>query len=315
MDVETRIKARNILVKYGDVIALDSFSTNIHEGVVGILGPNGAGKTTFIKVLLGLVKPQSGRFMINGQGPTSEFVDIRDTVGFMPENDCLIGSMNAFEMVSYMGGLSGMVKDEAIQRGHEVLDFVGIGEERYRDIGSYSTGMKQRVKLAQAIVHDPEILMLDEPTNGMDPDGRKDMLDLISKIGRYGKTILVSSHLLHEVEQVCDHVKIINQGKLLREGSIKEILIPEEGQYRLKVRGTKESIHDFCKALRKNYELLRVVDERSQVDIVLKGVDKSKNVLESVKKTGVQIRYYRPDILSLEDVFLESFEGGGLYGN
>ncbi len=308
-----RIRAHGIMVRYGKVVALDSFTADIPDGIVGILGPNGAGKTTFIKVLLGLVQPQSGTFTINGS--VSGAFDIRDIVGFMPESECLIGSMNAFEMVSYMGCLSGMPVDEAIQRGHEVLDFVGIGEERYRNIDSYSTGMKQRVKLAQAIVHDPEVLMLDEPTNGMDPEGREEMLKLISRIGRFGKTILVSSHLLHEVEQICEYMIIIAQGKLLKEGDIDDLLSPEAGRYRIKVRGEEEAIKSFYKIIRKTYEPVRVVNEKGQGTMVLKGVKSSKEILQSAEDTGVQIRSYRPDILSLEDVFIETFSGGEMSGD
>ncbi len=307
MKNENRIVVRDIVVRFGRVVALDSFSTSISHGIVGLLGPNGAGKTTFIKVLLGLVEPQNGEFSINGKGNSE---DVRDMVGYMPEDDCLIGGMNAFELVTYMAGLSGMVKDDAIQRSHAVLDFVGIGEERYREVDTYSTGMKQRVKLAQAIVHDPEILMLDEPTNGMDPDGRKDMLELISKIGRTGKTVLVSSHLLHEVEQVCQYVNIMDNGKLIRDGSIKDIVLPDKGVYRLKVRGSKKEINRFYKMLRKHHDILRITDEGAQADIILKDVKGSKYILECVKDSSVQLRYYRPNIHTLEDVFMETFEGG-----
>ncbi len=311
MSEPPRIRAEEILVRYGKIIALDSFTASIPHGIVGILGPNGAGKTTFIKVLLGLVKPERGKFTINGRGA----FDIRDIVGYMPESECLIESMNAFEMVSYMGCLSGMPVEDAIQRGHEVLDFVGIGEERYREIDSYSTGMKQRVKLAQAIVHDPEVLMLDEPTNGMDPEGREEMLELISRIGKFGKTILVSSHLLHEVEQVCEYMIIIDQGKLLKEGDMEKLLSPEAGRYRVKVRGETEAIKRFYKIIRERYKPVQVVNERGQGTIVLKGVDNSEHILRTAREVGVQIRYYRPDILSLEDVFLETFAGGNAHEN
>ncbi len=307
-----KIQARNLLVRYGDVIALDSFTADIPEGVVGILGPNGAGKTTFIKVLLGLTESQRGTYVINTEVPQSE---IHDIIGFMPENECLKGRMNAFEMVSYMGSLSGMSTNHAIQRAHEVLDFVDVGEERYREISSYSTGMKQRVKLAQAIVHDPEILMLDEPTNGMDPDGREEMLDLIEKIGMFGKTILVSSHLLHEVEQVCGYAAIINEGKLLRQGNIKELLQSEDGRYRIKIRGSKDSIDGFVRALKRDHHVESRIDESEQATLVVNGVNDSNELLGLVKSSGVQIRYYRPDILSLEDVFIETFEGGEYIGD
>ena len=310
-----KIQARDLVVRYGDVIALDSFTADIPEGVVGILGPNGAGKTTFIRVLLGLTEPQQGTYIINGEVSPSELHDIKDMIGFMPENECLKGDMNAFEMVSYMGSLSGMPNNDAIQRAHEVLDFVGVGEERYREISSYSTGMKQRVKLAQAIVHDPEILMLDEPTNGMDPEGREEMLELIEKIGMFGKTILVSSHLLHEVEQVCGYAAIINEGKLLRQGNIKELLQPEGGRYRIRVRGSKDSIDRFVRGIKRFHELESRIDEAEQATLVVKGIENSDQLLDMVKDSGVQIRYYRPDLLSLEDVFMETFEGGEHIGD
>ncbi len=315
MNGTPKIQARDLLVRYGDVIALDSFTADIPEGIVGILGPNGAGKTTFIRVLLGLTEPQRGTYTINGDVSPSELHDIKDIIGFMPENECLKGGMNAFEMVSYMGSLSGMSTNDAIQRAHEVLDFVGVGEERYREISSYSTGMKQRVKLAQAIVHDPEILMLDEPTNGMDPEGREEMLDLIEKIGMFGKTILVSSHLLHEVEQVCRYAAIINEGKLLRQGNIEELLRPEGGRYRIKVRGSKDSIDGFVRDLKRDHNVESRIDEGEQATLVVKGVEDSDELLDLVRGSEVQIRYYRPDILSLEDVFIETFEGGEYLGD
>ncbi len=302
------ISARNLLVRYGKITALDSLTVDIPQGVVGVLGPNGAGKTTLIKVLLGLVTPHAGSFSVRGTD------DLRDMVGYMPESHCLMGSMNAFELVSYMGRLSGMPGTEAIQRGHEVLDFVGLDEERYRTIDSYSTGMKQRVKLAQAIVHDPKILMLDEPTNGMDPPGRRDMLRLISRIGMFGKTILVSSHLLHEVEQICQHVMIIDEGKLLREGAMDQILSRDEGRYRLKVRGSPEELDGFSRAVGALYGVVSLFDEKGQTTMVLEGVKGGGEILTAARDTGVQIRYFRPDVLSLEDIFMEVFSGGDVGG-
>ncbi|MCK4757632.1 MAG: ABC transporter ATP-binding protein, partial [Thermoplasmata archaeon] len=154
------ISSKDVTVSFGQILALDNFSVNIPAGIVGLLGPNGAGKSTFIKTLLGLLVPDKGSMTIGGHDTQAELALVRDMIGYMPEHDCLIDNFTAVELVSYMGQISGMVKRDAIPRSHEVLDFVGIGEERYRVISSYSTGMKQRVKLAQAIVHDPKILFL-----------------------------------------------------------------------------------------------------------------------------------------------------------
>ena len=217
---DTTITAKKVCVRFGQVVALSDFSVNIPKGVVGLLGPNGSGKSTFIKTALGLVQSQSGSIRIDGHDPVTEMLTVRDMIGYMPEHNCLIGSKNAVELVSYMAQLSGMTKTDSIQRTHEVLDFVSVGEERYRQISSYSTGMMQRIKLAQAIVHDPPILFLDEPTNGMDPQGREDMLALVKKIGASDKSLLVSSHILHEVEKVSDYAVIIRDGNLIMEGTI-----------------------------------------------------------------------------------------------
>ena len=209
---------------YGGPDIITSCTVDVNKGeIVAILGPNGAGKSTFIKSLLGLVDPKSGFVKVRGLDPRSDFVKVRDLIGYMPEHDCLINDLNAVRLVSYMGQISGVTSASAIQRAHEVLDFVNLGEERYRKIASYSTGMKQRVKLAQALAHDPPLLLLDEPTNGMDPDGREEMLSLISDIGRTGKTVLLSSHVLDEVQQICGYVTIIYQGRLRSEGSIEDL--------------------------------------------------------------------------------------------
>ncbi|MFW6041144.1 MAG: ABC transporter ATP-binding protein [Thermoplasmatota archaeon] len=305
------IEAKNILVKYGNVIALDSFSAEIPSGIVGILGPNGAGKTTLIKVILGLIKPDRGELLFEGVNIQENLSSIRDMVGYMPEDECLIGDMDAFELVSYFGRMSGMLLNDSVKRSHEVLDFVGIEEERYRDIESFSTGMKQRVKLAQAIIHDPQILLLDEPTNGMDPEGKGEMLSLISKIGKSGKTVLVSSHLLHEIEKIAEHVVIIRDGKLIKSGSLNEILRPEEYRFKIKIRGDSDRISKFKEMIDDNYEIIEASDEGGQESIIIRGVKRSGPIFDLINKLELQVRYYRPDILTLENVFIEAFQGGG----
>ncbi|MFO7991331.1 MAG: ABC transporter ATP-binding protein [Thermoplasmata archaeon] len=306
---KSMIKADDIVVRFGDVTALDSFSVDIPSDVVGLLGPNGAGKTTFIKTLLGLVQPERGKIYIKGLRKTGDLRALRDMVGYMPEDECLIEAKNAFELVSFMGRISGMGPSDAVQRGHEVLDFVGIGEERYRKIDSYSTGMKQRVKLAQAIVHDPEILFLDEPTNGMDPEGKEEMLELIKKIGDTGKTIIMCSHLLHEVEQIAEHVVIINRGRLLRAGDMDEILMGKEGILKIKIRGEPDDMSAFVAELKEGYDVLNMVNEGGQLSVVLDGVESSNELFKLAEVSNIQIRSYRPHMLSLEDVFMDAFEG------
>lgn len=309
-DKHVRINAQDLTVRFGPIVALNSFSVGVPEGIVGLLGPNGAGKSTFIKAVLGLVETAEGKISIDGLNPRKETTAVRDMVGYLPEHDCLINSMNTVGLVSYMGQISGMSPKDAMQRTHEVLDFVGIGEERYRTISSYSTGMRQKAKLAQAIVHDPNILFLDEPTNGMDPQGREEMLDLIRKIGASGKTILVSSHILQEVERVSEHVIIINNGLLVKEGPIKALMKGEEGLSRVKVRGPEKKIEEFCAEIRKSFEVISIEDEEGQLSILLRGEKVGKKVFELASLKGIQIRDYGPATLSLEDIFLKAFQGG-----
>jgi ABC-2 type transport system ATP-binding protein len=305
-----RIDAQKLVVRFGTIVALNNFSVGVPKGIVGLLGPNGAGKSTFIKTVLGLVEADEGTIEIDGLDPRKDTTQVRDMVGYLPEHDCLINYMNAVELVSYMGQISGMSSKDAIQRTHEVLDFVGVGEERYRLISSYSTGMKQKVKLAQAIVHDPKILFLDEPTNGMDPQGREEMLELITKIGASGKTILVSSHILQEVEKVSQYVIIINEGILVKEGQIKTLMVGEKNVFKLRVRGSQQEIADFSKELEKIFEVASKEDEAGQQSLVIKGTESGKRIFKLASEAGVQIREFGPATLSLEDIFIKAFKGG-----
>ncbi len=275
-----------------------------------MLGPNGAGKSTFIKAALGLLEPQKGRITIGGLDPREETVLLRDRIGYMPESECLIKNSSAVELVSYMAQLSGLYPEEAIKRSHAILDFVGLKEERYREIETYSTGMRQRVKLAQSIVHDPSVLFLDEPTSGMDPGAKEKMLSLIDNLGDSDKTILICSHLLHEVEQVSDHVMIINEGRLLKSGTMQEVLKEGENRYSIEVKGTPGGVDEFKKDLGEYCEILS--SERSGEKTVLKvdGVCDAKRCFSLAEKHGIQIRSYTPDKASLEDFFIETFDGG-----
>ncbi len=201
----------------GRVTALSDLTVDVEPGVIGLVGANGAGKSTFIKVLLGLLAPTSGSVRVFGLDPTVEPDQVRARVGYMPEHDCLPPDVSAAEFVTHLGRISGLPRTAARERASEALRHVGLYEERYRQIGGYSTGMKQRVKLAQALVHDPDLLLLDEPTNGLDPAGRDAMLALIHRIGtEFGISVVVCSHLLGEVERICDSLIAIEAGHLLR---------------------------------------------------------------------------------------------------
>ena len=201
----------------GRVTALDDLTVAVEPGIIGLVGANGAGKSTFIKIMLGLLAPTSGSVRVFGLDPTVEPDKVRTRVGYMPEHDSLPPDVAAAEFVTHLGRISGLPRTAARERASEALRHVGLYEERYRQIGGYSTGMKQRVKLAQTLVHDPDLLLLDEPTNGLDPAGRDAMLTLIHRIGtEFGISVVVCSHLLGEVERICDSLIAIEGGRLLR---------------------------------------------------------------------------------------------------
>ncbi len=216
------IEAAALTKRYpAGVTALDGLTVTVGPGITGLVGANGAGKSTLIKILLGLLPVTSGRAAVLGHDCASDGEQIRMLTGYMPEHDCLPPDVTATEFVTHLGRMSGLPPTAAKERAAESLRHVGLYEERYRQIGTYSTGMKQRVKLAQALVGDPRLMLLDEPTIGLDPAGRSSMLDLISRIGaEFGISIVVSSHLLGEIEQICDHLVAIDGGRLLRSDSM-----------------------------------------------------------------------------------------------
>jgi ABC-2 type transport system ATP-binding protein len=209
---------------YGSVTALDHLTFEIEPGIVGLVGANGAGKSTLIKILLGLLPATSGSASVLGLNVATDGAQIRQRVGYMPEHDCLPADVSATEFVLHMARMSGLPMSAARERTADTLRHVGLYEERYRSIGGYSTGMKQRVKLAQSLVHDPGMLLLDEPTNGLDPAGRDQMLALLRRIGTdFGIPMLVTSHLLGELEQICDHVVVVDGGRLLRSSATADV--------------------------------------------------------------------------------------------
>ncbi|MFD8543507.1 ABC transporter ATP-binding protein [Streptomyces sp. NPDC059649] len=219
----TVIVTESLSKRYPRVTALDRLSVDIAPGVTGLVGANGAGKSTLIKILLGLAPASEGSARVLGLDVTKDGSAIRERVGYMPEHDCLPPDVSATEFVVHMARMSGLPPTAARERTADTLRHVGLYEERYRPIGGYSTGMKQRVKLAQALVHDPQLVFLDEPTNGLDPAGRDEMLGLIRRVHTdFGISVLVTSHLLGELERTCDHVVVIDGGKLLRSSATDE---------------------------------------------------------------------------------------------
>lgn len=235
------VAARNLVKHYGDVVALDGVSFEIHDGITGILGENGAGKSTAIKIFLGLLEPSSGTAEVLGEDVAAS-ISVRARLGYMPEHDCLPGSVSAAEFLTHMAEVSGLPPSRARTRAADTLRHAGLFEERYRPIAGYSTGMKQRVKLAQALVHDPRMIFLDEPTAGLDPAGREEMLDLVRKTHReFGISILFSSHLMADVERTCDRIVVLQGGTLVQAGEVSGFTTETESVF-LEVDGNHEAV-------------------------------------------------------------------------
>src|SRR4029077_2308067 len=223
---------------YGKVCALNDVTLRIEQGTIGLIGQNGAGKSTLLKILLGLIQPTRGHSSVLGLDIKSQGLELRGRIGFMPESEALVPGMRGVDLVALAGELSGMARKQALRRSHEVLSHLGLEEVRYRRCEEYSVGMKQRLKLAAALVHDPELLLLDEPTAGLDPDGREAMLALLQSLaGRHGKSLVLSTHLLGDVDRVCDQVLIVHRGVVRGAGRIGELRAQYRGRYRLQWRG------------------------------------------------------------------------------
>lgn len=299
------IEFRGLELQYGRIPALRAASGAILPGATGLLGPNGAGKTSLLKAILGFVDPQAGELRAFGRDPAQEPLEVRRRVGYMPEVDCYIPEMTASAFVAFAGELSGMPRNEAISRAHEVLDYVGLGEARYRTLQTFSTGMKQRVKLAQALVHDPELLLLDEPTNGLDPAGRDEMLGLIADIAeRRQMSLVLSSHLLPDVERVCSRVLVLKAGAVVADGAIAELTGPPRTVFDLRFKGDPTALLTDLKDQGCDY---RLGDDGYR--ITLPDGKGPAFLFEAARACSVQIRYLRPGTESLEDVFLRALGG------
>src|SRR2546422_469048 len=293
----------HVTVAYGRSQVLQDVTTTFASGAVGLLGPNGAGKSTMIKALLGFIVPEQGRMRILGLDVAVSSLEIRARVGYMPESDAHIPGMNAVSFVAYCGELAGLPRVDAMQRAHEVLFYVGLGEARYRNVETYSTGMKQRIKLAQALVHDPDLLFLDEPTNGMDPKGRDEMLELVRDLAHNkGVNLILSSHLLPDVEYTCDDVVVMDKGRIATAGPIDALKQPRGRVYELRVKTPSGELEPFLEYLRTAGLDCHATDE-DVMRVFVPGEGGARRLFELASSERVQVRHLRPSVPTLEDVF------------
>jgi len=297
MDDAPILSARDLGHAYGSIVALHGVEFTLPAGRIGLVGANGAGKTTLIKILLGILRPTAGSATVLGFDATKNMLDVRSRIGYMPESDCLPGDVTASEFVIYSAGLAGLPPNAARQRASDVLTLVGLNEERFRRLGGFSTGMKQRTKLAQAIVHDPELVFLDEPTAGLDPEGREEMLNLISRLGGFGINVLVSSHVLGDIERTCDWVLMLDGGRVLRSGPLSHLV--DADVVEVKVVGDPTSLIE------------RLRDAGAHVETtgtrlyVAASTDPFVLVRDALAETGTGMWSMGPKATTLEDVFLE----------
>ena len=297
-----------VTVTYGLQPALQEITASFAAGAVGLLGPNGAGKSTMIKALLGFIVPDRGRLRVLGLDVAASPLEIRARVGYMPESDAHIPAMNAVSFVAYCGELSGLPRADAMQRAHEVLFYVGLGEARYRSVETYSTGMKQRIKLAQALVHDPDLLFLDEPTNGMDPRGRGEMLDLVRDLVRdKGVNLILSSHLLPDVEYTCDRVIVMDKGRIAAQGPIDALKQARGRVYELRVKTSADStpVEAFVEQLRAAGLECHGTDD-DVMRVFVPGEGGARQLFALAAASRVQVRHLRPSVQTLEDVFAKA---------
>lgn len=305
------IETSGLTKDYGVVLALDSLDVTVGHGVTGLVGANGAGKSTLIKILLGLLDPTGGTARVLGHDIATQGADIRARVGYMPEHECLPPDVSASDFVVHMAQMSGLPHAAARERAADVLRHVGLAEERYRPMGGYSTGMKQRAKLAQALAHDPQLVLLDEPTNGLDPASRDDMLELVRRIGHdFGIAVLVTSHLLGELERVSDHVVVLDGGRLLRSSATSDFL-DVTGTVLVEVLGGPterdllgRALHDAGFACRPRGALVAVEPPKD---------GETRNVHDLIRDTTVELGLglvrIQPDHHRIEDIFREEVAG------
>ncbi|MBM3834706.1 MAG: ABC transporter ATP-binding protein [Verrucomicrobia bacterium] len=296
------IETTNLTKRYGRQNALDNVTLSVFPGAIGLLGPNGAGKSTFMKCLLQLQPITSGSARLLGREVGHEGREIRKRVGYTPEQDCHIPGMVGCEYVTYCAQLCGLPFQTARQRAHEMLDFVGMGQERYRKIDTYSTGMKQRLKLAQAIVHDPEIVFLDEPTNGLDPKGQTQILELVQSLWRqHGISVILSSHLLHDVDRICEQIIIIARGRVLVHDSLKNLKARRRGAAEIVVASRQGELIEACRRNTWPCELLP--NGRVRVEHRSDNLNPVLQLMQGIKLAPLEVI---PSPNALEEMFVQA---------
>lgn len=303
------IETRGLFKRYGTQTVLDEVDLSLPAGAIGLLGPNGAGKSTFIKCLLQLEEKDGGRVSLLGKDIDTHGRETRRRIGYAPEQDCHIPGMVGCEYVTYCGELSGMPFEAARQRAHEMLDFVGMGQERYRKVDTYSTGMKQRIKIAQALVHDPDLVFLDEPTNGLDPKGQALILELIERIWKEsGISVVLSSHLLHDVDRICDRIVIIAQGNVVAHDTLASLKERRRPEAEVVVADHKNSLIRLfreqgwsCSEL--NNGNLKVIHGQPSIDALI----------DVMRSAGISPLEVKESPNALSELFLQALEKGKVH--
>jgi ABC-2 type transport system ATP-binding protein len=299
-------------VRLGGRVVLDGLTGELRGNAVGLLGPNGSGKSTLINTLLGFHTPTRGTAQVFGMDVVRDRARIRQGIGYMPENDSFIGNMNGVHFVRYMAELAGLASDVALERAHEALFYVGLGEVRYRKISTYSLGMKQLIKLAQALAHGPRLLILDEPANGLDPMGRQRMIQTIKEIRKEGSIrLLISSHLLHDIEETCDEVLILKNGRIAALSNIEEERRSHRNFIELETIGPAERFTEKMRLLGCECACF----PGGRVKLIMPDRVEARDLYATAAGEGVEIRRMHQRRDSLEDIFLRAMDGEGTRGN
>jgi ABC-2 type transport system ATP-binding protein len=297
--VQPLLRLDRLTKRYPGVVALDGLTVVLPRGLVGLVGANGAGKTTLFRLMLGLAHPTEGRIEVCGHDVASDPIGVRSRLGYMPEHDCLPLDQTAADVVSTFGELSGLPARAARQRASDILDLVGLDEARFRPIGGFSTGMRQRTKLAQALVGDPELILLDEPTAGLDPMGREEMLALVSRLGSFNISVLMATHLLDDVQQVCDHVVMIDAGKLVVSGET-DALLERTGQVTVDVGPQWTELVPALESAG-----LRAVPMEGLVEVTITGDHDLDALRDVIAELGLPLHRLTNRLTSLDEVFLD----------
>lgn len=297
------IEAKNVIKKYGQVTALDDFTVDIPKGKIGILGPNGAGKSTFVKIALGLIESTSGEITVLGENLDKNSIEIRKKIGYMPEHDCIPNHMTGVEFLIEMGQVSGLDYQTATQRTHEILGHLRMGEEKYRPIDEYSGGMRQKIKLAQGLVHGPELMFLDEPTSGLDPSARQEMLETINGLAEISNTsVLLSTHILQDVETVCDYVVIVNNGKLQIKENVKELVKRQTDTIQIRVGDNSDK---FIAILEQNNNKRNVEITDRWIRVPYTNEDSFKEIISAAASANCQLYEMERVPVTMDNIYLE----------